>query len=616
MLSSSAVLAGLVVVTLVLSVGAIRYLTLGHSRRWPDIASDRLVMGVPWGTLVVIGFVLSFYLLVQDGLTDWSRPVTIPFRAWSYFYPLGILTGSFAHDSAGHLTGNLIGTAMAAPIAEYAWGHYPRERDRHAPSRFYHRPWVRALVVFPAAVVCIGLLTSVFALGPVIGFSSVVYAFAGFAIVRYPITTLVATTTAQGALSTIYRALGEPILTQTAQARPPSAPSWATIAIQGHALGFFIGFVCAIAIFHRRGLRQDPLRLWVAIVLFAFAKSLWAIYWFGGGDEYILFQGPGVAIVVALALVLTLAVVSSNRPLVPRSIRRRLLHRNVPASTRRSLELGLPFEGERRRTHERIYDMVVGSASGSVATGAKRWDGSRSRSSVTTSLATTSRRGVVLLAVTVVLALLVGPSIPVNMFVLDGESSPGEEAITVGDYSVTYAEGVENELISVVDIEAFGQDTTVETGGVIVWSEERNIWMDAISEQRLAHSGSSQIQLGGLGWREPVTAVRQGWSATGGDTAYQVWLRAGDDPYQHVFTSEPAQADVVLAGQNVTVVPHEGAFFLVVADGESEPAAALIPNQDARFSAGEVTFERDGRTVYAEVDDTRVQVARQERYSR
>ncbi len=55
------------------------------------------------------------YLFVQDGVTDLYDPVTIPYRAWSYFYPLGIVTSSFSHASFGHLLGNLIAAAVVAP---------------------------------------------------------------------------------------------------------------------------------------------------------------------------------------------------------------------------------------------------------------------------------------------------------------------------------------------------------------------------------------------------------------------------------------------------------------------------------------------------------------------
>ncbi|WP_276253541.1 rhomboid family intramembrane serine protease [Halomontanus rarus] len=637
----AAVLVGLVAVTVVTSVGAVRLLDRS-GRRWGDVLRARLVMGVPWGTLVVICFVLSIYLFVQDGVSDWHRPVVIPYRAWSYFYPLGMLTAPFSHANEGHLVGNLAGALVAAPIAEYAWGHYPTDRGSESFSSWRRNPWIRALVIFPLAVIAVGIATSYFALGAVIGFSGVVYAFAGFAIVRYPITTLLALTSTQGALLTVYRAINQPIFVATARASPPSPPSWATIAIQGHALGFLIGFCCAAVLFQRRGERSNPVRLWIALILFAFAKSLWQIYWFRGSDTYVLYRGLGVVVVTTLAVVATLAVVSSDRPLLPQSVRRRLETRSPSGSIRRIVDLGVPSASV--QSGGSASDSPVDSRSnsggdssavtpGDTAPGTRVRElvlGTRDRheairtperasgeATTRSALASMTRRETAFLAIVVVLALISGPAVPFNIFVLEDDSSPGEESITVEGYSITYAEDVENELISFVDISMFGEDTAVETSGVIVSNSDRNIWDDPVSADRLAFSGQSTIHVGGPGWRESVTAFRRGWSATGGETAYQIWLQRSGETARHVFTSEPKQTNVQLAGNNVTVLPEDGAFYLVVEDiDDGSTESVRIPGEDGTFEAGGVTFERDGGRIYGEVDETRVQVASRERYNR
>ncbi|MCU4971302.1 rhomboid family intramembrane serine protease [Halobacteria archaeon AArc-m2/3/4] len=635
----SAVLVGLVAVTVVTSIGAVRLLDRSD-RRWSAVLQARLVMGVPWGTLVVICFVLSIYLFVQDGITAWHRPVVIPYRAWSYFYPLGMLTAPFSHASEGHLVGNLVGALAVAPIAEYAWGHYPRDRGSASFSSWRRNPWIRALVIFPLVVIGVGLVTSLFALGPVIGFSGVVYAFAGFAIVRYPIATLIAVTSAQGALMTVYRAINQPIYVTTAQASPPSAPGWATIAIQGHALGFLLGFCCAVVLFQRRGVRSDPVRLWVALVLFGFAKSLWAIYWFRGSETYVLYRGLGVVVVTTLAILATLAVVSSDRPLFPSSTGGRPASQQTSKSTWRPLELGLPSirsdespddsssashsDARSRSGFDTDIDTesstrireLVGDPGGRLES-APTAERSTNDGTIGSALSSITRRELAFVAIVVVLALISGPALPFNIFVLEDDSSPGEESITVEGYSITYAEDVENELISFIDISMFGEDTAVETSGVIVSNPDRNIWDDAVSANRLAFSGQSTVHVGGPGWRESVTAFRQGWSATGGETAYQIWLQQSGESAQHVFTSEPAQTNVQLAGNNVTVVPDSGAFYLVVENVDSGAEESVrIPMDDGTVEAGGVTFEREGSRIYGEVDDTRVQVANRERYNR
>lgn len=212
-----------VVAAVLASVAVVRRLH-GPARRWGDVARSRLVMGVPWGSLLVIALVYCVYLFVQDGITAFGNPVTLPYRAYSYFYPLGMLTASFSHAGPGHLIGNLAGAAVVAPIAEYAWGHYPDERGETAFASWRTDPWIRALVIFPLIVVAITIGSSLFALGPVIGFSGVVFAFAAFALVHYPIVTLVGVLGVQGALLTLYRALQTPIGVYVSQSRPRRRP--------------------------------------------------------------------------------------------------------------------------------------------------------------------------------------------------------------------------------------------------------------------------------------------------------------------------------------------------------------------------------------------------------
>ncbi|MFC7007046.1 hypothetical protein [Halalkalicoccus salilacus] len=111
------------VLTVVVALGFVWY--YGGRGRWRSSLEARLVYGVPWGTVVTVAIVVSFYLLVQGGVRHWSRPLALPFVSWSYLYPTGLLTAGIAHASPEHLISNVIGTLTLAPIAEYAWGHYP-----------------------------------------------------------------------------------------------------------------------------------------------------------------------------------------------------------------------------------------------------------------------------------------------------------------------------------------------------------------------------------------------------------------------------------------------------------------------------------------------------------
>lgn len=305
----------LLVGTVLLSVGILLRLARPEGE-WGRTLRSRLVLGVPWGTLLTILLVLAVYLFVQGGLGNWYRPVVIPFRSWSYFYRLGVLTSGLAHSGPGHLLGNLFGTVIFGALAEYAWSHFPTERGSSSFGSWRSNPFVRILAV-PLVAVLLAVATGMFALGPVIGFSGVVFAFAGFALVRYPVVTLVLVV-AGDLVNLGYSALRSPVFTASGSTRYVT-PGWSDIAVQGHALGIFIGIVLAILLFRRRGELPSPGRIWLGTLGYAAAQGLWALYLFQGGDTYVLFRAVGVAAVFALAALVTLAAKSSTRPLLPQT---------------------------------------------------------------------------------------------------------------------------------------------------------------------------------------------------------------------------------------------------------------------------------------------------------
>ena len=510
----------------------------------------RFVLGVPWGTLLSAGFVLGVYLLVQGGLENWYSPVTIPFRAWSYFYPLGVLTAAFSHNGAGHLIGNLVGTLTLAPLAEYAWGHFPRKRGSQTFSAARTNPYVRAFVAFPAAVLVVGLLTSVFAIGPIIGFSGVVFAFAGVALVNYPLGTVIALV-GGGAVRLVYNALRVPTL--TASGRPAYiSPWWADIAIQGHALGLLIGVLVGLWIVRtRRDGRPSARRLWLGGLLVAVEQSLWAVYWFRGGETYVLYRAAGVILVAALATLVALAVVASDDPL---------------------------------------FEWDLGVDSGVV----RNWQ---------------VAAGVLLLAT----AAIAGPAVPTNLFTAEAGELPGEER-TVRDYEVTYAENVRNGLVSVVDVDAFGETTAVNTSGVVVRSTERGIWTTAVPKGRLAFDGRVAVRLGGVGWRETVYAQRDGWQVLGAGTAYRVGLDDGDSG-QVVYTSDPVTAGPTLAGRNVTVIPTRETYRLrVTRRNGSVNETARVPAENESVTLDGLRFDRNASRVTVSYNGTRLRLLTQETY--
>ncbi|MGM0592698.1 MAG: rhomboid family intramembrane serine protease, partial [Halobacteriota archaeon] len=461
------------------------------------------------------------------------------------------LTAAFSHASAGHVVGNLVGTLTLGTLVEYAWGHYPRARGDTSFGRVEHNPYVRAFVFFPVAAVVVGLLTSLFSIGPVIGFSGVVFAFAGFALVYYPLTTLLALFVGR-AVRTVHTALVDP--TTTATAKPVfSTPWWADVAIQGHALGLFIGVLVGTWLLRLRN--DDPpsaFRLWGAVVMFGIAQSLWAVYWFRGAETFVLYRAVGVTLVVILATLVALT---------------------VTGSTQRAIRNRLPTGLTELRT-------VTGWQAGFV---------------------------VLLLG----MSAISGPAIPINLVTTNGDDLPNN-AITVRDYQVTYVEDVPNGMVSAFDVDAFGESTNLNTSGVVVQSNERRIWTTDVTKGRLAFDGHAMVRLGGLGWRDQVYVEREGWNVVGGGTAYRVNLtHAGET--RTAFTSQPMKAEPVVAGRNISIATHESDFVVAVSHNETLVTSSL-PEINESVTLEQVTFQREEDKLYATYDSTRVRVAKKESY--
>jgi len=297
----------------VISLSVLGYLSQPRGR-WGLTARKRLVMGVPWGTLVAVVGVACFYLFVQDGLANPRNPIDIPFRAYSYFYPLGVLTSGFAHSGVGHVTSNLLATLLFGSLAEYAWGHFPTERGSSSFASPGTNPFAR-IAAWVLGIGLVGISTSVFGLGPVIGFSGVVFAFVGFALVRFPIATVVAALSTR-ILTQLYNAIRMPEVQQTA-AETFSRPWWAGIAVQGHTLGLLIGVVAGTALLYRRGVRPKPEHVWLAALAFAVDRGLWALYLPEGSETYRLFRALGMAAVFVLAALIASGAVATARELLP-----------------------------------------------------------------------------------------------------------------------------------------------------------------------------------------------------------------------------------------------------------------------------------------------------------
>jgi len=524
------------------SLGTLVHLT--QLSRLVEPFRRRFVAGVPWGTLIVSWLLVVVYYGVQGGLQSPNDPVVLPFRAWSYFDPFGMLFAGFSHANFSHLTGNLLGTLAFGTLAEYWWGHYT-EGGRSTDSlvdRFRTTPAVRATIVFPALTILVGIVGTMLAVGPVIGFSTVVFAFAGFALVRYPLLVVIASV-GQGVLSRLLDAALVP--TQVAVAESSfSTPWFASIAVQGHAIGLFVGVLVGLALlWYRDDPRPPASHLWVGVLLFAVSRSLWAIYWFRGNDVYVLYRALGLALVFILVAIVTYAVVARDEPMVP--------DQSTPTP----------------RTLIERFDSITYRQFG--------------------------------LIVLVCGAFIVAaPAVPVNLTTAGDADLPGEP-IEIDGYEVTYGEDVPDGQLNVIPLEGFGESTDLNTSGVIVRNTDRHIWSTETTAGRLAEGGETTVRLGGLGWDETVDVERESWQTAGGGSTYRVSLHHDNDS-RTPFASEPSTAEPVVAGHRVSINATTEEFLVTV-----EPLEADTPaNETASPANASANDETDTDTNGEPSDST------------
>jgi len=514
---------------------------LDGRRRWGRHLRQRFVLGVPWGTVVVVAVVVAVYLFIQGAFGRLREPVVVAFRSWSYRYPLGMVTAAFAHSGLSHVTGNLLSTVVFAPVAEYAWGHFPTERGSQSFAAYRTNPYAR-IAGFVVAVLLVGLATSVFVPGPLVGFSGVVFAFAGFAVVTKPVTAVFAIVGSR-VVRVVYYSLQDPVLSRQATTQFVE-PWWAGIAIQGHALGLLLGVLLGMALLARRGTRPAARHVWFAALVFAVTESLYAFYWQFGADRFVMFRGAGLAVVFVGATLIVAAVSTGNRRIVPRS-----------TLTVRQIAAGL------------LLAMVLGIGLAAV---------------------------------------------PYNAVDI---TDTAENGVDVRDYTVMYAEDVPHEYVQSVRIPVIGDRLvrTVNASGVIVESDRREAWEEVIPTGRLAHRGSSAVQLGGLGWRETVVANRSTWNAVDAGTTYKVYLRRAGQAPRLAFAAEPVTVAPTVAGVNVTIEPVRGGYRLNATRNASLLDRTPMPavNQSVRLAG--LTMDRREDELFAVHDDTRIRIARYQR---
>lgn len=493
---------------------------------------ERFVFGVPWGTILVVAFVVAAYYLIQGGARA-GGPIVTGFRSWSLWYPQGILFSSFTHLNDAHLVGNMVGTVAFAPVAEYAWRHYPATEV----SGWRGNPHAR-IGIFVGGIVLVGVLGSVIVPGAVIGFSGVVFAFAGFTIITAPVKTVFAIVGIE-VVRLLYDAVTNPFVVAQSQEQFVR-PSWANIAVQGHLYGLVVGVLLGVALLRYRDREPDLYAVFVAALVFAVTRSLQSVYWFLGGETYVLFTAIGAAGVFVLATIIAVAV-------------------------RETGESSLPV-------------LDVGGETAAVG---------------------------VLVALGLGLAVV---GIPYNLAPVDGGTATADgDGIEVRDYTVTYAENVEDQYISAVEIPGLWEPS-VTRSGVIVVSEQRNSWGVAVSKQRLATQRSATVALGGVAWRETVDIRRTGWEVAGSNTTYKVYANHGDE-WRQLYAADPVRANLLVNGSTITVRPAEEFYEVVLERDGEQLGVERIPGDGGEITIGEIRFTRNRTALLAHHEGTVVQVA-------
>ncbi|MXR52502.1 rhomboid family intramembrane serine protease [Halovenus sp. WSH3] len=587
---------------------------------WYDRLSERFIFGVPWGTVLCIAGVVGFYLSAQSGFTHWNSPVTLPFRSWSYLYPLGLLTSGFAHAGPGHLMGNMIGTLVLAPIVEYAWGHYPpqdsndeyeypppaeidgpRDSSPGTVSR-WHTPWVRALVIFPAIVAVVSLVTSVLAFGWSLGFSGTVYAFGGFAVVYFPVAAVIAMVGFTGT-AVLVNTLLDPVVRATAEAGSGGPPSWWGVNVQAHLLGFLLGVLLALVLLHRRNESRRPALVFFATLLFGLSRQLYVFADSPEEDVFLQLRGVGVIFVLGLSVLVTAAVAADESPLPDRVSEISWVPRMRLVSVLWIGSVAVLIWAAWSGTFSRgsVPPFGIGTIPVLLILLLYPFFPSHRPSRIGTQL---TRRDLFVFSLAFVVAVVALPSIVTNNARMAEDPVPDGESITVDGYEVTYAEGTRHGRIG------------TEESGLIVVNEQRQIWIAAAGKSDLKNSGTVTVPVGGIGWRETVTATRRGWNVVGNDSAYTVEVSHGDETVQ-AFRSGRSTARAEIANKTVAVEPGDGQFRLNVTRGDTVLGTTAIPAVNDSARVGSLSFETertDGTpSVFAREDGTRVLIAKQER---
>jgi len=148
-------------------------------------------------------------------------------------------------------------------------------------------------------------------------------------------------------------------------------------------------------------------------------------------------------------------------------------------------------------------------------------------------------------------------------------------------------------------------------------SQLRKLGLIESRERSLKEGGQVTVPVGGIAWRETVTADRQGWDVIGNGSAYAVDL-LHDGQTIRAFRSDPAEVRAEIANKSVAVEAVGERFLLNVTRNGTSLGTAVIPPMNGSTTIGTLAFETAdiGGTpsVFARENGTRVLIAQEEQF--
>lgn len=222
---------------------------------------------------------------------------------------------------------------------------------------------------------------------------------------------------------------------------------------------------------------------------------------------------------------------------------------------------------------------------------------------------TWGRAGVGLLVGCVLVIALV--AVPYNAIYLTAADEP-DDGVAVEDYVVTYDENVTDRYVAGTAVSFLADRVSVRTGGVIVASAERHAWFRVIAPDELAHDGTANVTVGGLGWRETVVVDRTNWNVHGGEEVYRVTARRRGGPPKHAYASKPVPSRAVVDGQSVRLEADADGFAVAVTGDGGDVARTRMPDPGESTAVAGIEVVRRADRLYVERGETRVHIATRE----